>query len=146
MKSTSASGPVSVLCVGPAAGRFHSNLTSVQENQGDRGNIVVDKDSIHSSASATIVLFYNTYSTMRQKSIKYTFKVEGSVTATVDRVAPASFSTADKSLENLNSVISLMRESFSFKSGHTGIYVSRSKSNLDNLITRHARRECYGQM
>ena len=60
----------------------------------DRGNIVVDKDSIYSSASAIIVLFDNTYSTMRQKSIKYTFKVEGSVTATVDRVAPASFSSA----------------------------------------------------
>ena len=120
MKSTSASGPVAVLCVGPTAGRFHPILTSVQENQGDRWNIVVDKDSIHSSASAIIVLFDNTYSIMRQKSIKYSFKVEGLVTATGDEVTPASFSTADKSLENLNSVISLMKESFSFKMEHIG--------------------------
>ena len=90
----------------------------------DRGSVIVDQGTTHSSATSIVVVFDNTYSIVRQKSIKYSFKVEELGAPVVDngRILNAaggadeeeSHSEGETSLEDMSRVVSLMKESYRF--------------------------------
>lgn len=90
----------------------------------DRGSVIVDQGTTHSSATSIVVVFDNTYSIVRQKSIKYSFKVEELGAPVVDngRILNAaggadeeeSQSEGETSLEDMSRVVSLMKESYRF--------------------------------